>query len=49
MGDLQDFVSATAAGLDVPGVAVGVLRDGVEEYAFHGGTSIGTTRGPCRS
>lgn len=38
--ELQDFVSATAAGLDVPGVAVGVIRDGVEAYAFHGVTSI---------
>jgi CubicO group peptidase (beta-lactamase class C family) len=37
---LQEFVAAAAQGLDVPGVAVGVLLDGVEHYAFHGVTSI---------
>jgi CubicO group peptidase (beta-lactamase class C family) len=40
MSELQDFVSATAASLDVPGVSVGVIHEGREEYAFHGVTSI---------
>jgi CubicO group peptidase (beta-lactamase class C family) len=40
MADLQAFVSENAAGLDVPGVAVGVLLGGEETYAFHGVTSI---------
>ena len=40
MSDLEAFVAETAAGLDVPGVSVGILQDGVEQYAFHGVTSI---------
>jgi len=40
MSELQDVVTATASGLDVPGVSVGVLHQGVESYAFHGVTSI---------
>jgi CubicO group peptidase (beta-lactamase class C family) len=38
--DLQAELSARAEELDVPGVAVGVLNDGEETYAFHGVTSI---------
>jgi CubicO group peptidase (beta-lactamase class C family) len=38
--ELQAWVSEAAGGLEVPGVAVGVLLDGVEYYAFHGVTSI---------
>ena len=37
---LQDYVAAKADELGVPGVAVGVLHDGAEEYAFHGVTSV---------
>jgi CubicO group peptidase (beta-lactamase class C family) len=37
---LQDVVSGLAEEMRVPGVAVGVLGDGREEYAFHGVTSI---------
>lgn len=37
---LQDIVAATAEGLAVPGVSVGVLHEGREEYAFFGVTSI---------
>lgn len=33
-------VAALAEELEVPGVAVGVLHDGVEEYAYHGVTSV---------
>jgi CubicO group peptidase (beta-lactamase class C family) len=40
MPDLQGFLSEHAAALEVPGVAVGVLHEGREEYAFHGVTSI---------
>ena len=40
MSDLQAFVGEHAAALDVPGVAVGILHEGREEYAFHGVTSI---------
>ena len=40
MHDLQGFVSEHAGALDVPGVAVGVLLDGVDHYAFHGITSV---------
>ena len=40
MTELQEVVAETAAGLDVPGVSVGVLHEGVEHYAFHGVTSI---------
>jgi len=38
--ELQDVVSSLADELRVPGVAVGLLHDGREEYAFHGLTSI---------
>lgn len=38
--DLQGFVTETATALDVPGVSVGLLRDGEATYAFHGVTSI---------
>src|SRR5438067_12223737 len=37
---LQDQVTALADELAVPGVAVGVLHEGEEHYAFHGVTSI---------
>jgi CubicO group peptidase (beta-lactamase class C family) len=37
---LQEKLTEIAEGLQVPGVAVGVLVDGREEYAFHGVTSI---------
>ncbi len=37
---LQEAVTEIAGRLEVPGVAVGVLLDGKEEYAFHGVTSI---------
>jgi CubicO group peptidase (beta-lactamase class C family) len=37
---LQSFVSGLAEELDVPGVSVGVLHDGEEQYAYHGVTSI---------
>jgi CubicO group peptidase (beta-lactamase class C family) len=37
---LQETASKLADQLQVPGVAVGVLVDGREEYAFHGVTSI---------
>ena len=40
MTDLQTFVAETAAGLEVPGVSVGILQGGAEQYAFHGVTSI---------
>ena len=40
MSELEDFVAAAAAGLDVPGVAVGVLHEGEASYAFHGVTSV---------
>lgn len=38
--DLNIEVAELAAELDVPGVAVGIVLDGVEQYAFHGVTSI---------
>jgi CubicO group peptidase (beta-lactamase class C family) len=38
--DLQAAVSEKAAGLAVPGVAVGVLHGGEAHYAFHGVTSV---------
>jgi CubicO group peptidase (beta-lactamase class C family) len=38
--DLQDKLTELATALDVPGVAVGVLVDGEEHYAFHGVTSV---------
>src|SRR3954466_11400426 len=37
---LQEKVTALAEELEVPGVAVGVLIDGEEHYAFHGVTSV---------
>lgn len=37
---LLDRLSELASELEVPGVAVGVLSDGVESYAFHGVTSV---------
>jgi CubicO group peptidase (beta-lactamase class C family) len=37
---LRDKVSEAAAGLEVPGAAVGVYRDGKEHYAYYGVTSI---------
>jgi CubicO group peptidase (beta-lactamase class C family) len=37
---LQDVVSSLADELQVPGVAVGLLHDGQEQYAFHGITSV---------
>lgn len=40
MSDLQEFVTAKAAELEVPGAAVGVLVDGREETAFTGVTSV---------
>lgn len=39
---LQEAVTEMAGRLEVPGVAVGVLLDGQEEYAFHGVTSVET-------
>ena len=38
--DLQNRVKELADELAVPGVAVGVLNDGKEHYAFHGITSV---------
>lgn len=38
--ELQEFVTARATELEVPGVAVGILNGGVEEYAFAGVTSL---------
>src|SRR5581483_9824831 len=38
--ELQDHVTKRATELGVPGLAVGVLKDGEEQYAFHGVTSI---------
>ena len=40
MSELQEFLTATAAELGVPGATAGVLLDGVETTAFHGVTSI---------
>jgi CubicO group peptidase (beta-lactamase class C family) len=37
---LQEKVTEIAERLQVPGVAVGVLIDGEEQYAFHGVTSV---------
>ncbi|HTJ37621.1 MAG TPA: serine hydrolase domain-containing protein [Dactylosporangium sp.] len=37
---LQEFVSQNAREHGVPGMAVGVLADGAEEYAVHGVTSV---------
>jgi len=37
---LQEWVGEAASRLEVPGVAVGVLIDGQEQYAFHGVTSV---------
>ncbi|HEU5033259.1 MAG TPA: serine hydrolase domain-containing protein [Mycobacteriales bacterium] len=38
--NVQDKLTELATALDVPGVAVGVLVDGEEHYAFHGVTSV---------
>lgn len=40
MQALRDIVSSLAEELQVPGVAVGLLHEGDEHYAFHGVTSI---------
>lgn len=40
MRALQETVSGLADELHVPGVAVGLLHDGEEHYAFHGVTSV---------
>ncbi len=40
MQALREAVSSLADELQVPGVAVGMLRDGQEHYAFHGVTSV---------
>lgn len=37
---LEAWVTENAERLDVPGVAVGILHDGEEQYAFHGVTSV---------
>jgi CubicO group peptidase (beta-lactamase class C family) len=37
---LRDVVSSLAEELQIPGVSVGVLRDGDEHYAHHGVTSV---------
>ena len=36
---LRKFVEEAASRLEVPGVSVGILIDGDEQYAFHGVTS----------
>jgi CubicO group peptidase (beta-lactamase class C family) len=40
MADLQSKLSELGEELKVPGVSVGVVQDGAEEYAFHGVTSV---------
>jgi CubicO group peptidase (beta-lactamase class C family) len=40
LDELQEQVSALAQRFEVPGVAVGVYREGEESYAFHGVTSV---------
>ena len=40
MADLQSKLSELATENKVPGVSVGVVQDGAEEYAFHGVTSV---------
>ncbi|MGD9958062.1 serine hydrolase domain-containing protein [Nocardioides sp.] len=40
MTQLQDKVTELAAELEVPGVAVGVIHEGVEHYAYAGVTSV---------
>ncbi len=37
---LDEFVRETATALDVPGVSVGVVLGGVEQYSYHGVTSV---------
>jgi CubicO group peptidase (beta-lactamase class C family) len=37
---LDEFVRETASALDVPGVSVGVVLDGAEQYSYHGVTSV---------
>ena len=39
-GELQELVSEGAEEYGVPGVAVGIIHDGRETYAYHGVTSI---------
>ena len=39
-GALSELVEATATEFGIPGVAVGVWADGLEEYACHGVTSV---------
>ena len=38
--ELREHVAEAAERLDIPGVAVGVLLDGQEDYVYHGVTSI---------
>lgn len=40
MSQLSEYVGSTAEDLGIPGVGVGILRDGRQEYAPHGVTSI---------
>src|SRR5689334_22637608 len=40
MSKLQDTVSQLAAELEVPGVAVGIVHDGEEHYAYAGVTNV---------
>jgi CubicO group peptidase (beta-lactamase class C family) len=40
MTELQAALTELATELEVPGVAVGVVHDGQEHYAFHGVTSV---------
>ncbi|MEY2473798.1 MAG: hypothetical protein QOK28_3127, partial [Actinomycetota bacterium] len=40
MSAFEEFVAATADEFSVPGVSVGIIYEGREEYAFHGVTSI---------
>lgn len=44
-GLLQAWVAEAASRLEVPGVAVGVLHNGREDYAFHGVEDVGLTEG----
>src|SRR3954463_15438653 len=40
MADLQGKLSELGEELKVPGVSAGLIKDGDEEYAFHGVTSV---------
>jgi len=40
MASLSEYVAAKATELEVPGAAIGLLHDGIEEYAYHGVTSV---------